>query len=175
MTSSAAEIPNCSKSVDMVEIPWPINLLIYSLVVVSLQYSFINKCKSVKPNQSISWKIVFLPIVLFYNMMCALCLIFWISALAYRKRDLFHLIPYLLTFGIWFSPVFFSSDLLPEQYRYLLDLNPMTNVVQMWRWSLFDFGEMKWIWAVNFLIVFLLFLGGSYLYSKRESRFSDVI
>ena len=125
--------------------------------------------------QSISWKIVFLPIVLFYNMMCALCLIFWISALAYRKRDLFHLIPYLLTFGIWFSPVFFSSDLLPEQYRYLLDLNPMTNVVQMWRWSLFDFGEMKWIWAVNFLIVFLLFLGGSYLYSKRESRFSDVI
>ena len=125
--------------------------------------------------QSISWKIVFLPIVLIFNMMCALCLVFWISALAYRKRDLFHLIPYLLTFGIWFSPVFFSGDILPEQYRYLLDLNPMTNVVQMWRWSLFDFGEMKWIWGVNFLIVLLMFIGGSYLYSKRESRFSDVI
>lgn len=125
--------------------------------------------------QSISWKVIFLPIVLLYNVMCALCLVFWISALAYKKRDLFHLIPFLLYFGIWFSPVFFSSDILPPQYVFALDINPMANVVQAWRWSLFDFGEFKWIWGVNFLIVLILLLTGMYVYNKRERSVADYV
>lgn len=125
--------------------------------------------------QAVSWKIIFLPVVLLYNIMCALCLVFWISTLAYKKRDLFHLIPFLLYFGIWFSPVFFSNDILPAHYAFALDINPMANVVQAWRWSLFDFGEFKWIWGVNFFIVLLLLLVGMYLYNKREDRFSDII
>lgn len=125
--------------------------------------------------QAISWKVIFLPIVLIFNIICALSFVFWISAFAYRKRDLFHLIPFILTFGIWFSPVFFSSAILPSKYAFLIDLNPMTNVVQMWRWTLFDFGEAKWIWLLNFGVVSILFLGGFYFYNQRESRFSDVI
>lgn len=125
--------------------------------------------------QSLSWKIIFLPIILLYNIMCALCLVFWISALAYKKRDLFHLIPFILYFGIWFSPVFFSNDILPSEYSYILDINPVSNVVQAWRWSLFGFGEFKWIWGINFLIVLGVLLGGMYVYNKRENTFSDMI
>ena len=125
--------------------------------------------------QSISWKIIFSPIVLFYNIICALGFVFWISAFAYKKRDLLHLIPFLLYFGIWFSPVFFNSDILPAKYGFLLDLNPMANVVQMWRWSLFDFGEFSWIWGVNFLIVLVFFLFGVYVYSKKESKLTDYL
>jgi len=125
--------------------------------------------------QSISWKVIFLPIVLFYNVICALGLVFWISAFAYKKRDLLHLVPFLLTFGIWFSPVFFSSDILPAKYAFLLDLNPMANVVQMWRWSLFGFGQFNWIWGVNFLVVFVLFLLGIYAYNRKESGLADYV
>lgn len=125
--------------------------------------------------QSISWKIVFLPIVLFYNIICGMSLVFWFSAFAYKKKDLLHLIPFLLMFGIWFTPVFFSNDILPSKYTFLLDINPMSNVVQMWRWSLFDFGEFNWVWGINFLIVFILFVSGMYFYNVRESRFSDTI
>jgi lipopolysaccharide transport system permease protein len=125
--------------------------------------------------QSISLKIIFLPIVLFYNIICALGLVFWISAFAYKKRDLLHLIPFLLYFGIWFSPVFFISDILPAKYGFLFNLNPMANVVQMWRWSLFDFGEFNWIWGVNFLIVSVFFLCGVYVYSKKESKLTDYL
>lgn len=125
--------------------------------------------------QTLSWKIIFLPVILFYNTICALCVVFWISAFSYKKRDLLHLIPFLLYFGIWFSPVFFTSDILPDQYAFLLDLNPMANVVQAWRWSLFDFGEFKWIWGINFLGVLILLLAGIYVYNRKESDFSDRI
>lgn len=125
--------------------------------------------------QSISWKVIFFPIVLFYNIICAMTLVFWFSAFAYKKKDLLHLIPFLLMFGIWFSPVFFTNDILPSKYAFLLDLNPMSNVVQMWRWSLFDFGEFNWLWALNFLIVLILLVLGMYFYNGRESRFSDTI
>lgn len=125
--------------------------------------------------QSISWKIIFLPVILIYNIVCALSLIFWISALAYKKRDLFHLIPFILSFGIWFSPVFFSSDILPHQYAFALDMNPMANVVQAWRWSLFNFGEFKWIWVLNFVIMIVLLFWGMYFYNRKESRLTDFL
>ncbi len=125
--------------------------------------------------QAISWKALFLPFILVFNAMCALTLVFWISALAYKKRDLFHLIPFLLYFGIWFSPVFFSSDILPRQYSFVLDFNPMANVIQAWRWSLFDFGEFKWIWLVNFLIVFILLLSGMFVYNRKERSVADYV
>lgn len=125
--------------------------------------------------QSLSWKVIFLPLVLIFNAMCALALVFWISALAYKKRDLFHLIPFLLYFGIWFSPVFFSSDILPSQYTFVLDLNPMANVVQAWRWSLFNFGEFKLIWILNFSLVGFLLLMGMYVYNQKESSLTDYV
>ena len=125
--------------------------------------------------QEISWKIIFLPLVLFYNTACALCLVFWISVFAYKKRDLLHLIPFLLYFGIWLSPVFFSNDILPSRYAFVLDLNPMANVIQSWRWSLFGFGEFKWIWGVNFVIVGGLLFWGMYVYNRRESELADYV
>jgi len=103
--------------------------------------------------QSISWKVVFIPIILLFATLLALLFVFTTSILAYRKRDILHLVPFILHFGIWFSPVFFSSDLLPEKYRFVLDINPISNVIQALRWSLFNFGEFKWIWVLNFGIV----------------------
>jgi lipopolysaccharide transport system permease protein len=125
--------------------------------------------------QGLSWKIIFLPIVLLYNTACALCLVFWISVFAYKKRDLLHLIPFLLYFGIWFSPVFFSSDVLPSEYTFALDINPMANVIQAWRWSLFGYGEFNWYWLVNFFIVLMLLLTGIYVYNRKESELADYV
>lgn len=123
--------------------------------------------------QALSWKIVFLPFVLIFNTCCAFLIVFWFSILASKKRDLLHLIPFLLYFGIWFSPVFFSNDILPQQYTFLLDLNPMANVVEAWRWCLFDQSEFKWIWAFNFLLTTLFMLVGMYLYNRKESELVD--
>lgn len=125
--------------------------------------------------ETLSWKVVFLPFALIYNTFCALLLVFWFSVLAYKKRDLLHLIPFILYFGIWLSPVFFDENILPQQYAFVLDLNPMANVVQFWRWSLFNFGEFKWIWLVNFSVITLFLFVGMYVYNRKESDFTDNI
>ncbi len=143
-----------------------VELAISLLLLIPLLFYF---------GQVVSWKILFLPFVLFYNTACALCLVFWISVFAYKKRDVLHLIPFLLYFGIWFSPVFFSSDLLPSQYAFILDLNPMANVIQAWRWSLFGFGSFNWVWLINFFVVLVLLLKGMYVYNRKENRLSDYI
>ncbi|MCO5260562.1 MAG: ABC transporter permease [Crocinitomicaceae bacterium] len=126
-------------------------------------------------HQGISWKILLLPLIISYNTILALCFVYWISILSLKKRDILHLIPFMLYFGIWFSPVFFSNTLLPEQYRYLLDYNPIANVVEMWRWSLFGYGEFKLIWVFNALIICVIFTIGLFYYNKKEGVFADNI
>lgn len=125
--------------------------------------------------QAISWKIIFLPIIIFYNALCALTFVFWFTVFVYKKKDLLYVIPFILNFGIWFSPVFFSRNILPSKYEFLIDLNPISNVVEMWRWSLFNFGNFKSIWGLNFGFMLLLLFFGIYLFNQRESRFSDTI
>jgi lipopolysaccharide transport system permease protein len=123
--------------------------------------------------QTLSWNIIFMPLVLVYNIFCALCLVYWISIFTIKKRDLLHLVPFILYFGIWLSPVFFSNDILPVEYRFLLNFNPIANVIEAWRWSLFGFGAFKIIWIFNFVIVILLFICGLYVYNRKENSFVD--
>lgn len=123
--------------------------------------------------QWLSWKIVFLPFVLFFNILCGLTLVFWIASFAYKNRDLFHLLPFILYFGVWLTPVFFSNNILPERLQFLMDYNPMANVVELWRWVLFGQINFQWIWIGNFLILSLLCFSGMYFYNRRESSFSD--
>lgn len=125
--------------------------------------------------EMITWRIVFLPFVLLFNVLCALTFVFWLSAFAYKKRDLFHLMPFVLYFGIWLTPVFFDYSILPENLRFLMDYNPMANVVSLWRWMLFDYSSFQWIWVMNFGIILTACLLGMYIYNRRESAFADYV
>lgn len=120
-----------------------------------------------------SWKIIFSPLVLIFNAVCALVLVFWVAAFAYKKRDLFHILPFIVSFGMWLTPVFFSTDLLPYKFRPFMDLNPMANVVNMWRWMLFGTTPFNFNWLISFVIVILLCLMGMFLYNTKENKFSD--
>lgn len=123
----------------------------------------------------ISWRIIFIPFVLFFNAICGLTLVFWVASFAYRKRDLFHLLPFIVYFGIWLTPVFFTDSFLPENLRFLVDFNPMANVVSMWRWSLFAPVAFEWPWLLNFAIMLLLCVSGMYYYNRKESKFTDFV
>src|SRR5690606_2718095 len=125
--------------------------------------------------EMITWRIVFLPFVLLFNVLCALTFVFWLSAFAYKKRDLFHLMPFVLYFGIWLTPVFFDYNILPEKLRFLMDYNPMANVLSLWRWMLFDYSSFQWIWVMNFGIILTACLLGMYIYNRRESALADYV
>jgi lipopolysaccharide transport system permease protein len=121
----------------------------------------------------LSVNVILLPFVWLFNALCGLVLVFWLGAFAIRKRDLYHLVPFLVYFGIWVTPVFFSVGLIPERISFVLDYNPMANVLDLWRWSLFGAGQLKMIYLFNFMIMLSLFASGMYLFSRKEGDFSD--
>lgn len=126
-------------------------------------------------DQTISWRIVFIPVVLFFNALIALFIVLFISALAYKRRDAFHLVPYLMNFGIWLTPVFFSKTVLPEKINFLWYCNPMASIAEAWRWCLFP----QYTYDTNFLpallVSSLLFAMGFNLYKQIENAFSDYV
>lgn len=122
-----------------------------------------------------TWKIIFIPIVIVFNALCGLSLVFWIATFAYRKRDLYHVLPFLIYFGVWLTPVFFTMDFYPESLGKIVKLNPMTSVVEFWRYILFNQGNDEWLWFFHFFLMFILTITGAYLFNKSEAKFSDFI
>jgi lipopolysaccharide transport system permease protein len=122
---------------------------------------------------SVQASIIVLPFIWVYNALCALALVFWLGSFATKKRDLYHLVPFLVYFGIWITPVFFSEDLLPAKVAFIADYNPMANVLSLWRWALFGSGSLSTTYLFNFLVVSGICLSGMYFFNRRESSFSD--
>lgn len=159
------------------KIYFPKSILPFSKVIVALVELGLNLLLLIPLmlffKIALSWKIIFIPLVLIYNALCGLVLVFWIASFAYKRRDLLHIIPFIIYFGIWLTPVFFSIDYLPEKYRPLMDLNPMANVVNLWRWIFFDVVPFNSNWIISFFIVLILVAAGMYKYNIKESKFSD--
>ncbi len=124
---------------------------------------------------SFSKNIIFLPVFLLYNTVIALSIGLWLSALTIRYRDLQHIIPYLIGFGIFITPVFFKSTLIPLGFQFLLYFNPLACVVQGARWAMWGdtLLETNYLWGL--LPVFILFLSGLYYFLRTEDNIADII
>lgn len=171
-SQSVQEASNVIRKIYFPKSILPLSKVIVALVELLLSFTLLIPLL-IYYDTGISWKIVFLPLLIFFNALCGLAIVFWIAAFAYKKRDLFHLLPFIIYFGIWFTPVFFTDTLLPAKLRYLLDLNPMSNVVRMWRWMLFEGQPFHWCWILNFGLVCLACVTGMYYYNRRENKFAD--
>lgn len=123
--------------------------------------------------QVLSWHIIFFPLVLVFNILFALSIVFTVASLAYKLRDIVHIIPFVINFGIWFTPVFFTKDILPEKISFIWYINPMASVVELWRWCLFSGWSYDMMFIPALLCIIPLFVFGLYIYNKSESMFSD--
>lgn len=123
----------------------------------------------------ISWKILALPLAISLSAICGFTLVIWTASLAYRHRDLYHFLPYLVYFGIWLTPVFFVKTFLPESVRFIMYFNPMSSVVELWRWCLFPEYVFLPVFAYSIPVLLLLCLTGLWVYSRAESKFSDYL
>jgi lipopolysaccharide transport system permease protein len=101
----------------------------------------------------------------------------WITALNVKYRDFRYIIPFVVQFGLYVSPVGFSSKIVPEQWRLIYNLNPMVGVIDGFRWCIL--GGNSPIYIPGFLlsltiIIFFLWLGVS-RFRKMEKTFADLI
>jgi len=101
----------------------------------------------------------------------------WISALNVKYRDFKHIIPFVVQFGLYISPVGFSSTVVPENWRLLYSLNPMVGVIDGFRWAIL--GNQIQIYMPGFILsiclVSIIFTGGLLFFRKTERTFADVI
>ena len=124
--------------------------------------------------------ILFLPAFLFLAMLTALGFGFWLSALNVRYRDVNYLVPFILQIWMYLTPVIYGVDLIPEPYRFLLALNPMTAVVEGFRWALlgphFESAQAPGtILLFSFLMSITVLITGAVFFRRTERTFADVI
>lgn len=118
--------------------------------------------------------ILFLPLVIVLMLAAALGVGFWLSALNVEYRDVMHAVPFLVQFWFFVTPVVYSTSLLPEQWMFLFGLNPMTAVVDGFRWCLVGAAPgMSIVSAVSGLVAVALFFSGTIWFRRRERSFVD--
>ncbi len=123
------------------------------------------------------WKIIVLPFLMFLAILTSLGAGYWIAALNVKYRDFRHIVPFVAQFGLYISPVGFSSDVIPEQWRLLYSINPMVGVIDGFRWALSgNNAPIYWEgFCLSVVLAFLLFIFGGIFFLKTERGFADVI
>jgi lipopolysaccharide transport system permease protein len=124
-----------------------------------------------------NWQIVFLPAFVLLAMLASLGPALFITALNVKYRDVRFIIPFVVQFGLYVSPVGFSSAAVPEEWRLWYSLNPMVGVIDGFRWCLLG-GESQlyipgFLMSLAVVAVFLWF-GISY-FRRTEKTFADLI
>jgi lipopolysaccharide transport system permease protein len=123
------------------------------------------------------WRIVTLPLFLAVAVVAAMGAGLWIAALNVQFRDFRYIIPFVVQFGLYVSPVGFSSAIVPEQWRLLYSLNPMVGVIDGFRWAILG-GANQLFWPsilLSLALALALAISGVLYFRKMEKRFADVI
>ncbi len=136
------------------------------LIAMMIYYQFIP-----------GWQIVLIPFFIILSLLASLGPGLWITALNVKYRDFRYVIPFLVQFGLYVSPVGFSSNVVPEKWRLLYSLNPMVGVIDGFRWCIL--GGNSPIYMPGFLLsiailAFFLWLGMT-RFRKMEKTFADII
>lgn len=127
-----------------------------------------------------TWSLLLLPALTLLTMLTALGFGLWFSALNVRYRDINYVIPFLVQIWMYVTPVFYGPTLIPTRYRSLLGLNPMTGVVEGFRWALL--GETLWNLALppwTLLVslggVLVVLISGLLFFYRTERAFADIV
>ncbi len=127
-----------------------------------------------------SWRILTLPLFISIAFAASMGAGLWLAALNVKYRDFRYIVPFIVQFGLYISPVGFSSSIVFQrfpQWGWIYSLNPMVGVIDGFRWAIL--GEESNLYLPGFMLsiglVVLLILSGIWYFRKVERTFADVI
>jgi len=124
----------------------------------------------IRPGIAALW----LPVLLLLAVLTALGVGLWMSALNALYRDVRYVVPFLVQFWMFASPVAYPSSLVPQRWRWLYGLNPMAGVIDGFRWSLTGHGQPPGrLLLVSAGAVILVLLGGLIFFQRMEGAVAD--
>jgi lipopolysaccharide transport system permease protein len=154
----------------------PASAVIVSLVDFLISFAiliFLMGWYQFPPN----WRMVTLPFFIVIAFTASFGFGLWITSLNVKYRDFRYIIPFIVQFGLYISPVGFSSSIIPGKWRFLYSINPMVGVIDGFRWAVLG-GESKIYWPgfmLSILLILLTLSTGIYYFRKTERTFADVI
>ncbi len=122
-------------------------------------------------------KVLLLPAFLLMAFLASCGAGLWLSALNVKYRDFRYVVPFLVQFGLYISPVGFSSAIVPDRWRFFYFLNPIVGVIDGFRWAILgDAFPMYWPgFVISALLITLMFAGGVCYFRSMERSFADVV
>ena len=120
--------------------------------------------------------ILLLPCFIIFTMLTALSISLWLAVMNVRYRDVGQAMPFLIQIWMFASPVAYPVSVVPERWRLLYNLNPMTGVIEGFRWALTgsEHPPLFPILLSGFIVCGLLY-GGLYFFRRMEDTFADVV
>ena len=132
------------------------------------------------PNKKSLWDKIHLDptmLLILLALITALGVGFWSSALMVRYRDVGYIMPFVSNLWMYLTPVVYSSSMIPEKWRLIYSLNPMTGVVEGFRYALLGTarsGSVMMI-LVSSVIAVLILVTGMFYFRRMEKQFADMI
>lgn len=124
-----------------------------------------------------SWRMLTLPLFILLAFCAAMGAGLWLAALNVKYRDFRYIVPFIVQFGLYISPVGFSSSIIPDKWRFVYALNPMVGVIDGFRWAIL--GGERGVYLPGFIlsvgVVIMILGGGLWYFRKTERNFADVI
>jgi len=123
-----------------------------------------------------TWGTLALPLLVLLAVLTSLAVGLWLSAMNVRYRDIRYVVPFLTQFWMYATPIAYSASLVPAKWRWLYSLNPMTGVVEGFRWALLGKATLDLPQVLlSAGIVLVLLVSGLFYFRRMESTFADVI
>lgn len=126
-----------------------------------------------------SSQIYLFPVFIFLTLITSLAVGIWLSALTIRYRDFQYIVPFMIQFGLYLTPVAYPTELvmklLPEWAKILYYFNPMAGIIEGFRWTLFGGIAPSGYFWISMSIVFILFFGSIRYFQKVDRKIPDLV
>ncbi len=122
-------------------------------------------------------RLLTIPFFLFLGFLASFGFGLWLAALNVKYRDFRYIVPFIVQFGLYISPVGFSSSIVPVKWRLLYSLNPMVGVIDGFRWAILG-GKTQLYWPgfwLSTVLTMLIFLLAVRYFRNTERAFADII
>ena len=161
----------------------PLSTLISSLIGYAIQFTtfmcfwlYFKFCTVAGASIHMNVFVICLPLLLLHSAAIGLGVGLWISSLSAKYRDFVHLSGFLVRFWMYATPVVYPLSIVPEKWRWVSAINPMTAIVETYRYIFLGVGTLRPVYFVSSVSVMLVvLLSGIMVFNRKERTFIDTV
>jgi len=144
-----------------------VDLAIAFIILVGLMFYY---------RVALSWSLLAVPLLVVLTSLLAIGVGMWASALNVKYRDIRYALPFLIQLWMFFSPVIYPVSLMPQKWRWILWLNPLSGIIEGFRSSLFGVNQFDWTaLGISIAMTLGILVYSAYSFRRMERVFADIV